>query len=246
MRSFTGAGSRRDPRMDNSQAYGDQLDSLLEISAEIASLHQLAAVEDRALAYCLELTDSEFGFIGLPDARGDSMIVHAIKGFAPPPGFRDRYGFMSIRPSVFGITLLDGEPRISNDVVHDPLSVGQPPGHPPVKCFIGIPLKVGGTLIGMMGAANRPGGYGSDEERLLSTFANQVAIAIDNARLYDQQREMITRLVSVVDLATGVRPRGLPSAHVSNRGTDAPTTRHPPKQPTPMRAESPTGGDLRP
>jgi DNA-binding NarL/FixJ family response regulator len=57
-------------------------------------------------------------------------------------------------------------------------------------------------MIGMLGVANKPGGYGHDEERLLSTFGNQVAVAIDNARLYEQQRDMINKLVSVVDLAT--------------------------------------------
>ncbi len=82
------------------------------------------------------------------------------------------------------------------------MSVGQPPGHPPVHAFLGVPLRVGATLIGVLGVANKPGGYGSDDERLLSTFANQVATAIDNGRLYEVQREMIKGLVSVVDLAT--------------------------------------------
>jgi signal transduction histidine kinase len=46
----------------------------------------------------------------------------------------------------------------------------------------------------MVGVANRPGGYDTGNERLLSTFANQVAVAIDNARLYERQREMIAVL----------------------------------------------------
>jgi signal transduction histidine kinase len=49
-------------------------------------------------------------------------------------------------------------------------------------------------VIGMIGVANKPGGYVADDERLLSTFANQVAVAIDNARLYERQREMIEGL----------------------------------------------------
>jgi len=46
----------------------------------------------------------------------------------------------------------------------------------------------------MVGVANRPGGYSFDQERLLSIFANQVAVAIRNARLYEEQRDMIARL----------------------------------------------------
>ncbi len=189
--------------MDRSQAFGEQLDSLLSISTEIASVRELADVQDRALAYCLELTSSEFGFIGLLDESGENLLVAAIKGFEPTtPGFVERNRFMSVRPSVFGIVLLEDRPYISNDAENDPLSVGQPAGHPPVRAFIGVPLRVGATLIGVLGAANKPGGYDRDDERLLSTFANQVAVAIDNARLYEQQRQMIKGLVSVVDLAT--------------------------------------------
>jgi signal transduction histidine kinase len=46
----------------------------------------------------------------------------------------------------------------------------------------------------MIGVANKPTAYTTDEERLLSTFANQVAVAIENARLYQHQREMIGEL----------------------------------------------------
>jgi signal transduction histidine kinase len=53
---------------------------------------------------------------------------------------------------------------------------------------------VGDGIIGMIGVANRTAGYSEDNERLLSTFANQVAVAINNARLYDNQREMIKNL----------------------------------------------------
>ncbi|HEY3670288.1 MAG TPA: GAF domain-containing protein [Acidimicrobiia bacterium] len=189
--------------MDRTEDFGNQLDSLLEISADIASARELAEVEDRALAYCLDLTGSAFGFIGLlDDIDRDKMVVDAIRGVSSPPGFVELYRFMSVRLSVFGVVIVEDRPYRSNDVEHDPLSVGQPPGHPPVHSFLGVPLRVGAMLIGVLGVANKPGGFQADDERLLSTFANQVAIAIDNARLYEQQRELITRLVSVVDLAT--------------------------------------------
>jgi signal transduction histidine kinase len=57
-----------------------------------------------------------------------------------------------------------------------------------------VPLLLRDEIIGMLGVANRPGGYSSADERLLVTFANQVAIAIANARLYEQQRAMIDQL----------------------------------------------------
>jgi signal transduction histidine kinase len=59
---------------------------------------------------------------------------------------------------------------------------------------MGVPLQVGERVIGMVGVANKPSGYTTDEERLLSTFANQVAVAIENARLYEDQQRMIDEL----------------------------------------------------
>jgi signal transduction histidine kinase len=119
----------------------------------------------------------------------------ATKGFQPAsPEFYDRFHEMPVRPSVFGITITEERPTISNDVVHDPHSVGVPPGHPTVMTFLGVPLRVGSNLIGMIGVANKPSGYASEDERLLQTFANQVAVAIDNARLYQHQQTMIDRL----------------------------------------------------
>jgi signal transduction histidine kinase len=169
-------------------AFRQQLESLYSISIEIARLHELQQVLDRALAFCLDLTQSAFGFVGLLNGSAQ-MDVAAIKGFEPlVPNFYDNFRLIPVRPSVFGVVITNQASKISNDVLHDPDRVGQPRGHPPVRTFLGVPLQVGDRVIGMIGVANKPMGYTTDEERLLSTFANQVAVAIENARLYEDQR----------------------------------------------------------
>ena len=174
-------------------AFRQQLESLYSISIEIARLHELQQVLDRALAFCLDLTQSAFGFVGLLNGR--QMDVAAIKGFEPSdPSFYDNFRLIPVRPSVFGVVITNGRSKLSNDVLHDPDRVGQPRGHPPVRTFLGVPLQVGERVIGMIGVANKPSGYTTDEERLLTTFANQVAVAIENARLYEDQRRMIDKL----------------------------------------------------
>ena len=175
--------------------FRDQLESLYAISVQIASLRSLPEIYDLALTYCLALTDSKMGFIDLLNEDRIDMDVVAVKGFAPPdPRFFERFKRMPVRPSVFGIVMTEGRPNISNDVENDPGRVGTPPGHPRVRTFLGVPLRVGGDLIGMVGVANKESGYGPADERLLSTFANQVAVAIDNAMLHEHQQEMIARL----------------------------------------------------
>ena len=175
-------------------AFRQQLESLYTISIEIARLHEMQQVLDRALAFCLDLTQSAFGFIGLLNGS-QQMDVAAINGFEPlDPNFYDNFRLIPVRPSVFGVVITNQRSKISNDVLHDPDRVGQPRGHPPVRTFLGVPLQVGDRVIGMIGVANKPSGYTADEERLLSTFANQVAVAIENARLYEDQRRMIDEL----------------------------------------------------
>ncbi len=162
---------------------------------QIAGLRDLSEIYDLALTYCLALTRSEMGFIDLLSDDHIEMDVVAVKGFAPPdPKFYERFKRMPVRPSVFGRVVLEGRPRISNDVENDPGRIGQPPGHPRVRTFLGVPLRVGDEVIGMIGVANNEKGYGADDERLLSTFANQVAVAIDNAMLHQRDREMIAKL----------------------------------------------------
>jgi len=179
-------------------AFRQQLESLYSISIEIARLHEMPQVLDRAMGYCLELTQSAFGFIGLLNEQNDQMDVAAIKGFEPSdPSFYEKFRLIPVRPSVFGLVIIEGRSRISNDVLHDPDRVGQPPGHPPTRTFLGVPLQVGERVIGMIGVANKLSGYTTDEERLLSTFANQVAVAIENARLYGDQRRMIDELAQL-------------------------------------------------
>jgi signal transduction histidine kinase len=187
-------GGRRQASQTPATVYRQQLESLYSISIEIARLHEMPQVLDRALGYCLDLTRSAFGFIGLLNGR-DEIDVAAIKGFEPSdPGFYNDFRLIPVRPSVFGVVIIDGRSNISNDVLHDPDRVGQPRGHPPVRTFMGVPLQVGERVMGMIGVANKPDGYTGDEERLLSTFANQVAVAIENARLYEDQRRMIDEL----------------------------------------------------
>src|ERR1700694_2876713 len=114
-------------------AFRQQLESLYSISIEIARLHEMPQVLDRALSYCLDLTLSEFGFIGL--LNGDQqMDVAAIKGFEPSdPSFYENFRLLPVRPSVFGVVITNRRSKISNDVLNDHARVGQPRGHPPVR-----------------------------------------------------------------------------------------------------------------
>jgi signal transduction histidine kinase len=161
----------------------DKLSALYEMAIELSTQRELQGVLDTALSHCLSLTESEFGFIGLNTGEGQTLNIVAIRGFHPAPHFFDHYHVIPLRANLFARAVIENRPVRSEDAMTDPARVGQPSGHPPTHTFLGVPLRTHGAPIGMIGVANRATAYQSEHEDLLTTYAGQVAIAIENARL---------------------------------------------------------------
>jgi signal transduction histidine kinase len=163
-----------------------QLDALHHLAIELSRLRDVDSVLDVALRHCLDLTGSQFGFIGMGGTHPEAMEIAAIHGFHPAPDFFQQHRLIPLRPNVFANAVIENRPVRSVDASVDPKRVGQPPGHPQVTTFLGVPLRLNDEPIGMIGVANRPDPYTDDHEKLLLTYAGQVAIVIDNAQLYER------------------------------------------------------------
>ncbi|MES9868862.1 MAG: ATP-binding protein [Sedimenticola sp.] len=129
---------------------------------------------DILLVDIIELTSSEFGFIGdvLQDEEGhDYVKCYAFSNIAWNDETRRFYeehkstGFVfRDLNNLFGHVITDRKPVIANDPENDSRSKGIPSGHPRLTAFLGVPVYYGERLVGLIGLANRPGGY--DEELL--------------------------------------------------------------------------------
>ncbi len=168
------------------QTQSDRLQALYDMAVELSALRSLESVLDTALNHCLELTGSQFGFIGLTAVNGKAMDVVAIQGFNPSSSFYEHNHLIPLRPNLFAQSVLENRAVRSVDAATEPGRVGQPKGHPPVGTFLGVPLRIQDEPIGMIGLANRATPYEDDHEQLLLTYAAQVAIVIRNAQLYEQ------------------------------------------------------------
>ena len=67
--------------------------------------------------------------------------------------------------------LREGESRIVNDPASHPDRVGIPEGHPPITCFLGIPLEQMGETIGMIGLANKQTGYNAEDQQAIEMLS---------------------------------------------------------------------------
>jgi signal transduction histidine kinase len=163
-----------------------RLRALYHLAVELSALHTMESVLKTALRHCLELTDSQFGFIGLITPNGKAMDVVEVQGFQAAEHFYNHFHVIPLRPNIFARVVLENRSVRSEDVRHDPYRVGQPAGHPGVQTFLGVPLRHRDNPIGMIGVANRAEPYHEEHEHLLMTYAAQVAIVISNAQLYEQ------------------------------------------------------------
>lgn len=90
--------------------------------------------------------------------------------------------------SLFGTCLRTGEMVIANSPSDDPRAGGMPHGHPAMSAFLAIPLRTRDTLLGMVGVANRPGGYDLDLVERLRPLTS-TATALLRAHLADRERQ---------------------------------------------------------
>ncbi|MFW5943474.1 MAG: GAF domain-containing sensor histidine kinase [bacterium] len=164
----------------------ERLEALYHMAVELSALRSLDSVLNTALRHCLDLTESQFGFVGLTTADGKALDVVAIQGFHPSKAFYMDHHVIPLRPNVFARAVLENRPVRSDDATSDENRVGQPAGHPMVVTFLGVPLCIRDEPIGMIGVANRPKPYDKEHEQLLATYAAQVAIVIRNTQLYEQ------------------------------------------------------------
>lgn len=174
------------------------LQALTEAQLEFIRGSDAQHLFDKLLAVLLELTESEYGFIGevFRDARGAPFLrVHSITHLALTDELRELYERLATQgmefhnlETLFGRVLTTGEPVVANEPGTDPHAGGLPPGHPPLKAFLGLPLESGDELVGMVGIANRSGGYGPELIEFLQPFVATCCSIILGWRGRQQQR----------------------------------------------------------
>ncbi|HJV62621.1 MAG TPA: ATP-binding protein [Albitalea sp.] len=91
--------------------------------------------------------------------------------------------------SLLGAAVRSGEAVIANDPSHDSRRGGLPPGHPELRCFLGVPLFHGGEMAGMVGLANRPEGYDAALVEFLQPLFSSVATILGAVRLDADRRQ---------------------------------------------------------
>jgi signal transduction histidine kinase len=153
----------------------------IALTSELDTATVLQRVADQARA----VADAKYAALGVFDEEG--VVTEFItSGIGAEE--RARIGDLPRGKGLLG--LLQREPHVIRvrDIKDHPASVGFPPNHPPMRSFLGAPVLWRGTALGNLYLTEKQGAdeFSADDEEAVRTLAAQAAIAIENARLYEQ------------------------------------------------------------
>jgi diguanylate cyclase (GGDEF)-like protein/PAS domain S-box-containing protein len=180
------------------------------------SLHLLDPAQRRsgfamALERLLKLSVSAYGFIGevLHDDNGQPYLkAYALTDIAWDEATHALYSSQAAQGmefrnlnTLFGAAIRSGAPVFANDPAHDPRSGGLPSGHPALNAFLGIPIFYNEQLVGLVGLANRPGGYTPALLDFLQPLLQRIGLWIAASRNAEQLRLSQERLADLERVA---------------------------------------------
>lgn len=134
-----------------------------------------------------QLLGARYAALGIPGEGG---------GFAEfiTDGISDRQraaiGPLPRQHGMLAALLTDGESIRSRDISADPRFGYFPQAHPMLTDFLGVPIRDGEDIVGIVFLAGKDDGFTERDEDLLTLFASHAAIALANARLYERSREL--------------------------------------------------------
>jgi signal transduction histidine kinase/ActR/RegA family two-component response regulator len=182
------------------EAQSRQQSALLEAINAIFQETLICETPEDVARVCLDkaqhLTGSKFGFVGEVNARGrfDALAL-SDPGWAAcrvgRPAAATMLKDMPVR-GIWGLALQERRACIINDPASCAARVRVPDGHPPIACFLGVPLRQGGRVVGLIAVANKVGGYSpADAERIESlSVAFMVALSRKRAEAELQQAKL--------------------------------------------------------
>src|SRR3984893_5007995 len=153
-----------------------------------------SAASQHLLAFAIQQTQSEYGFLGVI-LEGPVLRILAHDGIVwdtelnrdldkekikqhPTQGYFE----VAYADNLLGEVISKGDPVIANSAESGRRLGALPAGNRPMHAFLGVPIFKGQQAVGLIGVANRPGGYTGQEVRYLETMSQATGVLYDNYR----------------------------------------------------------------
>jgi signal transduction histidine kinase len=175
-----------------------RLARLLDAGRGLVSELDPETVLDRLLETAAELTGARYAALGILDDDRRELARFLTRGIDEET--HRAIGDLPRGRGLLGVLIDEPRPLRLDDVGDHPRSYGFPPGHPPMRSFLGVPILIRGQAWGNLYLTEKAGGepFSVADEEAVIVLADWAAIAIDNARLYRDvaaRREELERAV---------------------------------------------------
>jgi adenylate cyclase len=196
----------------------EELKALVQVAQVVNSTLDLATVLNQVMDHIVTLTGAERAFLMLMNEAGE-LEFKAARNID-----RETIGGSSfdISRTIANTVAREGQPVVTTNAQADPRFSSQESviGYN-LRSILCVPLRVREKITGVVYADNRirAGLFGDHDRDLLAAFANQAALAIENARLFEQvkqQLDQITEMKALMDNVFASIPSGVISTDVAD------------------------------
>jgi len=168
-------------------AAADRFRVLLEAMLAAGTGLRLPEVLHAIVDGAARLVDARYGALGVigPDRQLSEFVTFGIDDET-----RARIGPEPRGHGILGLLVRDPAPLMLGDLALHPASVGFPPNHPPMRSFLGVPVRVGDSVFGNLYLCEKQDAkeFTETDEELVSALATAAGLAIENATLFAEGR----------------------------------------------------------
>ncbi len=185
---------------------------LLAAAADVARAMTVSLNREELLATTINLIRDRFGFyhasVFTVDPGSQVAVLRESTGAAGAALKARRHKLGVGSRSLVGTATATRQPVVVQDVTADPNHFKNPL-LPDTRAEAVVPLLSGETVVGALDVqSDRPFVFGVDEVAILVTIADQLAVALQNARLFDQTARQARREALVVEITSKIRAAG--------------------------------------
>ena len=165
----------------------DRANALIEAVVAVGSQLELEMVLRQIVEAAVKLVSARYGALGV-SGEGGRLTEFVPVGLEEP-----QIAAIDHWPEgrgLLGKLITDPQPLRLADIATHPESVGFPSGHPPMRSFLGVPVRIRDEVFGNLYLTEKQGGgeFDEDDEALVVALAAAAGVAIENARLYAEAR----------------------------------------------------------
>jgi two-component system, NarL family, sensor histidine kinase DevS len=177
----------------------EHMRGLLEAVVAVAEDLSLEAVLDRVVTSACRLLRARYGALGV--IGEDKSLSHFVT-VGIDEDLASRIGPLPTGHGVLGLLITEPAPLRLHDLHEHPKSYGFPENHPPMKSFLGVPVRVRDVVFGNLYLTEKEGDgdFTPEDEDLAVALAAAAGVAIENARLYEDARRRASWLEACMEV----------------------------------------------